>query len=246
MAKARKTEKQLDYLYGVHPLIEMIKAKRRRLHTLYTTKPEPRAFAQVKKLLPPRVQMQYVERAVLTKMVGTSDHQGIVACVDPVSYRQKFFDPKKERFILFLDQIQDPRNLGAILRSAYCTGVQGVIVCEQKSASLSATASKSAAGLSEHLELFRVKNSAQAVRLLNDAGYTMYAAVFNGQDAATVAYKDPLCLVIGSEGHGVSRVIADHAQRVTIAQRTADISYNASVAAGILLFLIGTSKKFVK
>jgi 23S rRNA (guanosine2251-2'-O)-methyltransferase len=245
MAKARATNKELEYVFGVHPIIELLKAKRRPIHTLYTTRPEPKALKDIKKLLPPRMQMQYVDRSVLTNMVGTTDHQGIVACASPFVLRKQFFNPAKEKFVVLLDQIQDPRNVGAILRSAYCTGAHGVIICQQKSSSITPSALKASAGLAEHMDVYRANSTGDAVRLLRHAGYPLYAAVFNGEDATTVKYADSLCLVVGNEGHGVSSVVKNMSTPITLAQRNSDISYNASVAAGILMFIVGTHKKFV-
>ena len=86
-------------------------------------------------------------RDVLNRLAQTTDHQSVVAWANPFNIRKKFFEPAKSPFLLLLDSIQDPRNLGAILRSAYCTGVDGVIICGKNSAPLNATALKSSAGL---------------------------------------------------------------------------------------------------
>jgi len=178
-------------------------------------------------------------------MAGTTDHQGVVAWVQKFPFRKKFFNPTKQKFLVMLDGIQDPRNLGAILRSAYCTGCQGVIINKKKSAPLNAVAIKASAGLAEHIEIFESPSADFSAQLLKDAGYTMYMAVFDGQDATTCEFKDPYCIVIGGEGFGISKSILKHGQHITLPQRSSDISYNASVAAGILLFLVGTKNKVI-
>jgi len=249
MAKSKKKEKAKltgELIFGIHPLQEVLKSKRRKVISIYTTKPEPKAWKSIEQLMPKYpIPIQYVKRDILHKMAGTTDHQGIVAWVQKFPFRNKFFNPTKQKFLVMLDGIQDPRNLGAILRSAYCTGCQGVILIKKGSAPLNAVAIKASAGLAEHLEIFVAPSAESAVQLLKDAKYTMYMAVFDGQDANTCEFKEPLCVVVGSEGFGVSKNILKYGTPLTLPQRSSDISYNASVAAGILLFLVGTKNKVI-
>lgn len=233
-----------ELIYGVNPLIEILKAKRRKVFTIYTTKPVPEAWKRIEPLLPKYpVQLQYVNREVLHRMVDTTDHQGIVALVQPYGFRTKMFDLHKQPLLIMLDGIQDPRNVGAIIRSAYCTGFNGIILCKKDSAPLNATAIKASAGLSEHIEIYQASSALSAVNELKKAGYQLYLATFDGDDALNVPFKSPLCLVIGSEGVGISKNILSSGLHVTLPQRSSDISYNASVAAGILLFLASSKNK---
>jgi 23S rRNA (guanosine2251-2'-O)-methyltransferase len=236
----KKTQKKIptELVYGIHPITELLKARRRKIVNLYTTKPEPKAWKMISQLVPSYVKVQYVTRQALANIAQTTDHQGIVAWVAPFPYQKKEFEPEKISSLLLLDGIQDPRNLGAIIRSAYCTGIEGIIITTKNSAPLNAVALKSSAGLAEHLQIQQVPTASVATQQLRKAGYHLYLATLNGQDATTVSYEKPLCLVIGSEGDGISRDILNQGTRVTLPQRVSDISYNASVAAGILLFLI--------
>jgi 23S rRNA (guanosine2251-2'-O)-methyltransferase len=245
MATVKKQKKVMgEFIYGLNPVIEALKAKRRKFIAIYTTKETPKGFARIEKLLPKYpVTMQYVTREVLTKMAETSDHQGVIAWVQEYPFRKKPFDPAQHKTIVMLDGIQDPRNLGAILRSAYCTGVDGVVMCKKNGAPLNAVAIKSAAGLSEHLEIYQAPSAIAAVQELKAAGYHLYLAVFDGTDAMKCTFERPACIVIGSEGFGVSKEIMNSGTKVTLPQRNNDISYNASVAAGILLFLAQYSSK---
>lgn len=236
--KTTKNRPAGELIYGVRPILEALKAKKRKIVSIYTTRPEPKIWREIEPFLPERVQIQYVAPEVLDKMVGTTEHQRVIAWVGPQVIRKKFFDPSKHKFLLMLDGIQDTRNLGAILRSAYCTGVDGVIITKRGSAPLNASAIKSSAGLAEHLDILVAASAQEAVKQLQDAGYTIYLATLDGTDATKQIYKQPLCIVIGSEGFGISSQILASGTRVTLPQRTPDISYNASVAAGILLFLI--------
>ena len=186
------------------------------------------------------IPIQYVNRDVLANIAGTTDHQGVLAWAQPSPTRKKMFEPAKSPFILMLDGIQDTRNLGAIIRSAYCTGVHGIIITKKNTAPINASAIKASAGLAEHVEVLVVNSAVEAAQQLKQAGYELYLATFDGENAATYAYKKPACLVIGGEGFGISKEIMRSGTHITIPQRTPDISYNASVAAGILLFIISS------
>jgi 23S rRNA (guanosine2251-2'-O)-methyltransferase len=242
----KKNKAPGELIYGIHPLIEVLKAKRRKVISIYTTRPVPKAWSKIEKLFPERaIPIQYVSRDVLTNMAKTGDHQGVVAWVQHFPFRSKPFDPQKQKFLVLLDGIQDPRNVGAILRSAFCTGAEGVVLVEKFAAPLNAVALKASAGLAEHLEIMVVQSTPVAAQALKSAGYHLYLAAFGGQNALEVSYQAPLCLVIGSEGEGIMPSVLKMGTQVTLPQKTADISYNASVAAGILLFLIGTKQKII-
>ena len=240
-----KMHSDQELIFGIHPILEMLKAKKRKLMIIYTTKPVPRAWGELEKLLPKGIQIQYVARDVLTRMAANPDHQGILAYVKPFVYRKKFFEPAKQPFLLMLDSIQDTRNLGAILRSAHCTGVDGVIILKKNAAPLNAVALKASAGLAEHLEIYNAPSAAAAMQELKKAGYQTYLAVLDkkSKKATDITFEGPLCLVIGNEAVGVSKEILNAGQHIILPQSSGDISYNASVAAGILLFLMATQLK---
>ncbi len=228
-----------EMLYGAHPIVEMLKAKKRKLYSIYTTKPLPKAWDRIKPFLPARIpNIQYVERTQLDRMAGNFDHQSIIALVGPFVYAKTMFTPDKHPFILLLDAIQDVHNVGAILRSAYCTGVTGVVMCKTQSAPLTPAVFKTSAGLAEHLQIYQAASLKQAVSDIKKAGYTICLAVMNGKPMTQVSFKAPVCLVIGNEETGIQKDILSMGQQITIPQISPDVSYNASVAAGILLFWI--------
>lgn len=245
LADSRNNSKiQTELIYGIHPILELLKAKRRKLLTLYTTKPEPKAWDQIRPLLTSTTVVRYVTRQALTNTAQTTDHQGFVGFAGPYQFRKKPFESAKQSFILMLDGIQDPRNLGAILRTAFCTGVEGVIITKKNSAPLNAVVLKASAGLAEYLEIVEAPSAKAAAQELIKAGYALYlATVDQSKPAQEIEYQLPLCIVIGSEGAGISPEISSMGLHVSLPQRRSDISYNASVAAGILLFLIGTQHK---
>lgn len=240
--KTKQTPGEL--IFGINPILEVLKARKRKLISIYTTKPEPKGFAQIQKLMPAYpVAIQYVARDVLHRMAGTTDHQGIIAWVHHFGFRQKPFEAQKQPLLIMLDGIQDPRNVGAIIRSAYCAGVDGVILPQKNSSALTGVAFKSSAGLAEHMQIYQPASSEAAVQELKAAGYVLYLAVFDGTDARAISFKQPACLVVGSEGFGISSSLLRSGEHITIPQRSADISYNVSVAAGILLFLMSSQAK---
>jgi len=235
-------ERSGELIFGIHPIVELLKAKQRKVYTVYTTRPEPKAYHKIKTFFPKKpIQIQYVTREKLNKMTGTTDHQGIVALVQSFPFRTRFFEAKKQPFIILLDGVHDVGNLGAIIRSAYCTNCDGLVMCKKGGAPLSAAAIKASAGLAEHLPIYEAPSVQNAVAQIKQAGYKMYLAALGGKDAREIDFSAPLCIVIGKEATGITKSILNEGEKVYLAQRTADISYNASVAAGILLYMVASS-----
>jgi len=243
----KSAEKYSDFVYGVHPALEVLQAKRRKVSMAYTTKVPVKSWGQIEKLLPKHVPVQFVTREVLENMVGTADHQGIVLFVSPFPFEKNMFDSAKYPLLVVLDGVQDVRNLGAIIRSAYCTGVDGIVLCSKNSAPLTCSAIKASAGLSEHARIYVAPSMGFVMQELKNRGYAIYLATLGaGENAATVEFKQPAALVIGSEESGVSKEVLKYGTRILLPQRRADISYNASVAAGILMFLMGNQLKKIQ
>ena len=237
-----KKQKKHELVFGIHPIVELLKAKRRALIALYTTKPVPKSWSMIQELLPKGVPIHYVSRDALTRMALSDDHQGVIGWASEYPYRAKPFDKERHGVLVMLDGIQDPRNLGAIIRSAYCTGVTGVIITKKSSSPLTAAAIKASAGLAEHIEIYQAASAASALQDLKKSGYHIYLAMLGGHDATDFVYEKPCCVVIGNEAQGLSSVLRVYGMAVMLPQRRPDISYNASVAAGILLFLIAFKK----
>lgn len=237
--------KDQELVFGIHPIVELLQAKKRSLGVIYTTKPTPKSWPLIEKLLPKHVPLQYVTREQLNKITGTDDHQSVAAWASPFQYRKKEFDPVKHPFLVMIDGIQDTRNLGAILRTAYCTGASGIVICKKKGAPINGSTIKASAGLAEHLEIYEAPSAIAAVSELKKAGYTLYLTALGGKNISTISYTKPLCVVIGNEATGVSSEILNAGEKIMIPQRTPDISYNASVAAGIVLFSIAHHIKII-
>jgi 23S rRNA (guanosine2251-2'-O)-methyltransferase len=170
-------------------------------------------------------------------------HQGLVAYVAQAEYSsveemlQSARDAGEEPFLVILDGVTDPHNLGAVIRSAECAGAHGVIIPERRASGLTPAASKAAAGALSYLKVARVKNLNRVIDDLKEAGVWVAAAALEGEDALRADLTGPIALVVGSEGDGISRLTLEKCdRRLTIPMKGKIGSLNASVAAGILIF----------
>lgn len=236
--------KYTDFIYGAHACLEMLQAKKRKISAVYTTKHEIKSWAKIKALIPAYVPINFVDRTALDNMTDGAQHQGIIMFVSPFVYEKAMFDPEKHPCIVLLDGVQDVGNLGAIIRSAYCAGMDGIVLCSKNSAPLTSAAIKASAGLAEHAKIFVAPSIAFALQEIKKKNYTLYIATLGkGENAATIQFKKPAALIIGSEETGVSQQTLQAGVRILLPQKRTDISYNASVAAGILMFLMGVQFK---
>jgi 23S rRNA (guanosine2251-2'-O)-methyltransferase len=175
----------------------------------------------------------------LERLCGSPDHQGVVAEVDPYPYA----DPsallrREDALILALDQVQDPRNLGAICRSAEFAGAAGVVVPERRAAEVTAVACKASAGAVEHLEVARVRNLADWLGAAKQAGFWIWGADAEAEQAPWQAdLSGPTVLVLGGEGKGIRPRVASACDGlVALPQHGRIESLNVSAAASALLF----------
>jgi len=190
-----------------------------------------------------RVPVQEVDRARLDAI--TTNHQGMLAFASAYQYHtmEEMLALAKERgeapFLVILDGITDPHNLGAIIRTAECAGAHGVIVQERRAVGLTPAAVKASAGAIEHIMVARVVNLVATLEELKKQNIWVYAADMEGEDYTSVDFKGGVALVIGAEGEGVSRLVLEKSdKRVSLPIRGKLDSLNASVAAGILLYAV--------
>lgn len=180
-----------------------------------------------------------VPDAELTRLAGSPDHQGVVAEVDPFRYADgRDLLDRPPGLILALDQVQDPRNLGAACRSAEVAGAVGVVVPERRSATVTPACCKASAGAVEHIEVARVTNLADWLGQARDAGYWVWgAAGGEGELPWEVDLTGPIVLVLGAEGKGLRpRVRSACDGLLSIPQAGIIDSLNVSAAASVLLF----------
>lgn len=175
----------------------------------------------------------------LERLCGSPDHQGVVAEVDPYSYAApNALVQRKGALLLALDQVQDPRNLGAVCRSAEFAGAAGVVIPERRAAEVTATVCKAAAGAVEHIEIARVRNLADWLAEAKDAGFWIWGADAGASDAPWEAdLSGPTVLVLGGEGKGLRPRVASACDGlVALPGRGRVDSLNVSAAATALLF----------
>jgi 23S rRNA (guanosine2251-2'-O)-methyltransferase len=187
--------------------------------------------------------VQEVARPRLDQMVGGEAHQGVVALIAARSYAgfDAILQACRERpdpLVIILDGIEDPHNLGAIVRTACCAGAVGVVIPERRAAGLSGVVEKAAAGALEHVPVARVTNLVRAIEELKEAGVWIVGAEADGpQLPYAVDLKGAIGLVIGSEGQGMHRLVREHCDFVVRLPLAGPVnSLNASVAAGVLMF----------
>ena len=173
----------------------------------------------------------------------TANHQGVVAYAAGVTYCEisDILDAAEVRnedpFVIVLDGVEDPHNLGSIIRSADCAGAHGVIIGKRRSASVTAAAVKASAGATEYVKIARVVNISAALSQLKSAGLWIAGADMHGESMRSQKLKGPLALVIGNEGEGISKLVRENCDfLVSIPMQGHVDSLNAGVAAAILMF----------
>ena len=189
------------------------------------------------------VPVEYVERAVMDKLTGGGNHQGIAARVTDFSYStlDDILALAKSRgekaLIVLLDGITDPHNFGAIVRSAECFGAHGIVIPSRRSVGVTDTVVKVASGATEHMLIAKVTNINDAIRELKERNVWVYACDFGGEHPKSVDFREDTALVVGSEGTGIHRLTRELCDGVvTIPEYGKINSLNASVAAGIVLY----------
>lgn len=192
-----------------------------------------------------KVKTSTVNRAYLDRLTDKGIHQGIAARVKDIPFCtvEELISrvPEGEKgFFIALDELQDPHNLGAILRTADAVGAHGVLITRHNSAGLTPAAIKASTGAAYTVPVAQVTNMSNALDTLREAGYWAIATDFeNARDYREGVYDVPLVLVIGNEGKGISRNVKKHCDyAVTLPMKGSVQSLNASVAAGILMYEI--------
>ncbi|CAH1219769.1 Putative TrmH family tRNA/rRNA methyltransferase [Paenibacillus plantiphilus] len=243
------TEQEQDgqeWIGGKHPVMEALRSGREINKIWIAEQAQKHAIqpiiAEAKKA---GIIVQFVDKRKLDGMVEGIQHQGIVA--QAAAHRYYEVDELIERardsgempFLLLLDEIEDPHNLGSILRTAECTGVHGVIIPKRRAASLTATVSKTSAGAVEYVPVARVTNMAQTIDKLKEAGIWIAGADVSAQQDvfSSRSFDMPLAVIIGNESKGIGRLIREKCDfLVKLPMHGSLNSLNASVAAGVLMY----------
>lgn len=191
--------------------------------------------------------VQMVDRTRLDQIYPA--HQGLLAYVAAVPYStvdemlEDAAAKGEDPFLIVLDGITDPHNLGAIVRTAECVGAHGVIIPERRASGLTPTAAKAAAGALNHMKIARVTNINRTIDELKERGVWILGTSMDGQNAFTADLTGPMALVIGSEGDGISRLTLEKCDiLVTLPMKGHIESLNASVAAGVMMYEIARAR----
>ena len=187
--------------------------------------------------------VQYVSKDRLNQLSQTGTHQGVIAVVAAYEYStvedilQKAKDKGEDPFILLLDGIEDPHNLGAIIRTANLAGAHGVIIPRRRAVGLTATVARTSAGALNYTPVAKVANLTKTMEVLKKEGMWFVCADMDGQKMYQLNLRGPIGVVIGNEGEGVSRLVKEKCDFVASIPMKGDIdSLNASVAAGVLSY----------
>jgi len=237
-----------NLLSGRNPIREALKAGR-DIEKLLVQRGDLSGSAReiVKMAREAHVPIQEVDKARLDEI--TPHHQGLLAFASAYKYStvEDMLALAKERgeapFLILLDGVTDPHNLGAIIRTAECVGAHGVIVPERRSVGLTPAAVKASAGAVEHMRVARVVNLNRTLEELQRMNIWAYAVTMDGQPYTQVDFSGGVALVIGAEGEGISRLTLETCdQRVSLPMKGAIDSLNASVAAGVMMYQVLASR----
>ena len=248
MKKSERGTRERRLLYGVNPVLEALRADRAPQEIIIAEGVRDQRLQELIDLARAKnVSVKRVPRATLNQESGSSHHQGVIARLAHTTYADADdllesiggkIDSSEQPLVLLLDGIEDPRNLGAILRTAECAGVDGVFIPERRAAGLNETVAKASAGAVEHLQVGRVTNISRLIEQLKERNVWV---VGTAADAA-IDYTDwdwtrASAIVLGGEGSGLHRLVREHCDAlVGISVRGKIESLNVSVAAGIVLY----------
>ncbi len=245
--KRREEPRELpdDVLVGRNAVTEALKSGRGINKLWIASGDREGSVSEIAALAKERgIVVQYVERAKIEALAGGHRHQGVLAYVAPVPYAElddilKAAEEKGEApFLVLLDELEDPHNLGALLRTADATGVHGILIPKRRSVSLNATVAKTSAGAVEYVPVARIGNIAQTLKKLKEKGFWVAGADMDGEKAYYGAdLTGPLVRVVGSEGRGMSRLTKEACDFIVSMPMVGRInSLNASVAGSILMY----------
>ncbi len=237
-------KRENDIIAGRNPVTEALRSGR-SIDCLYIAKGELSGSARVIAALARErhIPIKEVDRRKLDFMTNHAAHQGVAALVSIKEYSSidsifSLAESRNEKpFIVILDEIEDPHNLGAIIRTAECAGVHGIIVPKRHSAGLNGIVGKASAGAYEYMPVARVTNISAAIDELKERGCWIYGADMDGQTYCTNDLTGACAVVIGSEGKGLGRLVKEKCDVILSLPMLGKInSLNASVAAGVLIY----------
>ncbi len=232
-----------DKLIGRNPISEALKTGA-DIDKIYVKKDADGSLLPIlKKARAAKIPISEVDRRKLDEMAEGENHQGIIAKIPAQSYKSVdeilnlALKRKEAPFVVILDKITDPHNLGSIIRTAHCVGAHGVIIPKNGSAGLNSIAVKTSAGAAIHTFVARVTNIARTIDELKEKGLWIVGSDMNGESMYKVDMKGAIGIVIGNEGEGISRLVREKCDFIAEIPMWGRIdSLNASVAAAVLMY----------
>jgi 23S rRNA (guanosine2251-2'-O)-methyltransferase len=229
----------LAVLIGIHPIVEALRAKRPLERILIARGLGGTRVQEVIDLARAAgTPVRFEERGALDRLSAAKAHQGVIAVGAAKMYSELEDIAPASDLIVVLDGVEDPHNLGAIIRTAHAAGAGGVVIAERRAAGLTDVVAKAAAGALEYLPIVRAVNISQTLRALRDEGYFIYGLDERGETPySKVNWGDRTAIVMGGEGKGLHELVkknCDMLVRIPMAGQIA--SLNVSVATGVVLF----------
>ena len=232
------------YIYGKNVVYEKLKSDDLVKEAFVFKKFNDQEIIDLLKMK--KIDIKWVDKYQLDKMVNGL-HQGIILNVkdfDTVSLDNILNNDSKYPLIVMLDHLEDPHNFGAIIRSCEALGVDGIIIPNDRAVDINGTVIKTSAGAIQYMKIAKVNNLVNTIKVLKDKGYWIIGTDMNGTSYNDMKYDMPICLVIGNEGKGMSRLVkesCDYVVSIDMVGKTN--SLNASVATGIMMAKIQNSRK---
>ena len=230
-------------IYGKNAVVESLRAEK-AIFKIYLLDRFENKAGEVELLAKRRnTKIKYATKVELRSLCGDDHHQGFVAEMEDFSYCEledilSLANSKHQQpFVVLLDGVEDPHNLGSIVRVCECAGVHGIIIPKHNACPINSTVSKTSAGALSNMKIARVANLSQAVAKLKKEGLWVYAVELGGENIYRTNLKGALALVIGSEGEGVGELLKKRCDGIVTLPMAGNInSLNASVAAGIAIY----------
>lgn len=243
-----------ELIVGRNPVMEALKAGR-SIDTVYLAAGEHTgSIGKIAAMCRDNgILVKETDSKKLDYMCGNAVHQGVIARVAAHEYASvedifaRAAEKQQAPFIVVCDEIEDPHNLGAIIRTAECAGAHGVIIPKRRSAALNFTVDKSSAGALEYIPVARVTNIPTLLDELKERGVWVYGTDMEGESWCGTDLTGPMALVVGSEGKGMGRLVREKCDFVLSLPMSGEIgSLNASVAAGIMMYEVSRQRLHIK
>lgn len=243
LAGSPRSSEEGDEIYGIHPVLECLKSGARSVEKIYIQKTaSSRSISEIVHLCRQKgIPVRFEPGAFFERQTNGASHQGVLAVCSAQKYKDiedVFASLSACPTLVVLDSIEDPMNLGAIIRTCAASGVEGVILPKDHSTGLTSTVAKTAAGALDHVQVVRVSNLVNAMKELKEKGIWI-VGVETGQKMLYYEqdYRMPLALVLGNEGKGIRRLVRETCDFLVSIPTPGKIhSLNVSVSAGVILY----------